>query len=254
MPLNEDTGVFYEVHGRGAPLFIGFPIMASHEEIFGPEAGKIKQAFLDQFTDQYRVLLVDYPSIGKSRDIAPSELTADRVCDDLLKTASAAGFNRFAYWGYSWGAAVGLQLSLRTDRLTALVMGGWPPLGAAYALALKASCDQIANPPKEVQVVLRSPAQYAQWSTFYRSIEGFDELGAAQGFKAPRLAYVGGEGDVGAGDEMILNATIMRERRRELEDMGWRVAIIDGEGHDVGLKPQIVGPIVRQFLDESQRG
>lgn len=251
MPLSEQTGVYFEVFGEGAPLFIGFPIMASHGQIFGAAADRIRQAFVDQFKDKYRVLLVDYPSIGKSREIAPTELTADRVCSDLLLTASDAGFNEFAYWGYSWGAAVGLQLSLRTDRLTALVMGGWPPLGADYAAALKAARAQIDDPPKEVQVVLRSPAQYAQWATFYQSIDGFDEQSAAQRVAASRLAYVGGDGDVGAGAEMIRNATILRERKRELEAMGWQVEIIDGEGHYVGLKPEIVCPLVRKYLDAS---
>ncbi|MFO0444000.1 MAG: alpha/beta fold hydrolase, partial [Betaproteobacteria bacterium] len=59
------------------------------------------------------MLLLDYPSIGRSRDIAPEALTADRVCADLLGVADAAGCERFAYWGYSWGGNVGLQLATR---------------------------------------------------------------------------------------------------------------------------------------------
>ena len=249
MPLDERTGVFYEVHGGGKPLLLGFPIMASHHEIFGDDAGCIKDEFLRALTEDYSVLLVDYPSIGKSRDIPPAELTADRVCHDLLGVASTAGFNRFAYWGYSWGGAVGLQLATRTDRLSGLVMGGWPPLGADYKLMLKASRDQIDDPPKAVQVVLRSPAQYAQWATFYGSLCGFEDQIAARSVTCPRLAYVGGDGDVSAGDEMIRNATIMRDRRAELVSMGWEIELIDGQGHDVGLKPEFVIPVVKPFLD-----
>ena len=46
------------------------------------------------------------------------------------------GRDRFAYYGYSWLALAGLQLAIRTDRLTALAMGGFPPLGGPYAAML----------------------------------------------------------------------------------------------------------------------
>lgn len=251
MPIDPNTGVYFETHGSGAPLLIAFPIMASHGAVFGVEEAVVRDRFLDHFIDRYQVLLVDYPSIGKSADIPPSELTADRVCADLLSAASAAGFNQFAYWGYSWGAAVGLQLSLRTERLSALVMGGWPPLGADYGRILSAAEAQVSNPPKEVQIVLRSPKQYAQWATFYRSIDGFSEREVSLEKRFPRLAYVGAEGDVGAGAELIRNAAIMKENRETLEAAGWRVVFIEGEDHGVGLKPEIVCPIVRSFLDEN---
>jgi hypothetical protein len=42
--------------------------------------------------------------------------------------ARAAGAERFAYYGYSWLALSGLQLAIRTDRLAALVMGGFDDL------------------------------------------------------------------------------------------------------------------------------
>jgi pimeloyl-ACP methyl ester carboxylesterase len=96
MPLDPATGVFYELHGRGRPLMITLPLMASHLEIFGPEGAALLAGYLDRLSDRFQVLLVDYPSIGASRDIAPEALTADRVCADLLGVASAAGFDRFA--------------------------------------------------------------------------------------------------------------------------------------------------------------
>jgi hypothetical protein len=63
--------VFYALHGPegGQPLLITLPMMASFEEIFGSEMAPVLQGYLDQLTDRYRVLLVDYPSIGGSRDI-----------------------------------------------------------------------------------------------------------------------------------------------------------------------------------------
>ncbi len=249
MPIHAETGVYFEVHGSGIPLLLGFPIMATHGEIFGNEAGAARDAFLAALTDRYQVLLLDYPSIGRSADIPPTELKVDRVCSDLLAVASAAGFNSFIYWGYSWGANVGMQLAMRTDRLAGLVMGAWPPLGAQYAEVLASAEDQIADPPAEVQVVLRSPAQYAQWANYARSLGGWSEAEVCRSLSMPRLAFAGENGDVLAGSRMIMNASILRARKAELEAMGWAVKLIPGRGHEVGLDPAVI-PFVREFLDQ----
>ena len=249
MPTDDKSGVYYEVHGNGPPLFLAFPVMASMRAIFGDFGEAVREGFLSRLIDRYRVLVADYPSIGKSADIPPGELTADRACTDLLAVADAAGFDRFAYWGYSWGAAVGLQIASRVDRFTALVVGGWPPLGAAYDKALRASLEQIDDPPEEVQVVLRTPAQYAQWSTFYKSIRDWSEETVARSIDCPRFAFAGAEGDTDAGSEMIRNATILRANESALVEMGWQVELISGKGHSVGLEPETVVPIVRGFLD-----
>lgn len=249
MPLDPESGIYFELHGEGEPLLLGFPVMASHGEIFGPGAGQIRDRYLALLTDRYQVMLVDYPSIGCSRDVPPSELTADRACSDLLAVSKAAGFDRFSYWAYSWGAATGLQLAYRSDRLTALVVGGWPPLGAAYREALAASLEQIDDPPPYALAVLRSPAQYAQWSTFFASVQDWPEHQAARQLSCPRLAFVGAEGDTDAGSQDIPNATILRQRAPELEAMGWVVRLIPDMGHDVCMKPDILVPVIREFLD-----
>lgn len=249
MPSDANTGIYYELHGSGVPLFLGFPIMASYGDIFGDANAAVLTGFLDRLTDRYRVLVVDYPSIGKSRSIPPAELTADRVCADLLGVASAAGFDRFAWWGYSWGAQVGLQLASRTDRLTALALGGWSPLGAPYADILRGALVNVESPPSSAMVVLREPAQYAQWVTYNRSVQDWLEAAAVARIDCPRLAYAGAEADTEAGGVQLNYATALRERRDELERMGWRVELIEGQGHAVGLQPEIVVPIVRPFLD-----
>ena len=254
MPIDEQSGVYYEVHGEGEPLFLAFPLMASYTEIFGESAGAVKDGFLNALCKDFRVLLTDYPSIGKSRDIPPSELTADRVCQDLLSVTEAAGFERFIYWGYAWGAAVGLQIATRTDRLSGLVVGAWPPLGAAYAEILRASQVRMHDPPKEVQVVLRYPGQYAQWSTFYGSLQDWPEMDALSRIACPRFAFAGAEGDVETGGEHIRNASTLVEHKETLESMGWRVELIPGKGHGVGLEPDVLVPFVRSFLDDVKRG
>lgn len=251
MPLDPATGIHHELHGPadGRPLLITLPLFASATEIFGPEFEPVLQGYLERLTDRYRVLLVDYPGIGRSRDIAPAELTADRVCADLLAVATAAGFGRFAYWGYSWGGNVGLQLAGRTDRLTALVIGGWPPLEAPYAALLAAARRKLPAPEPSSLKVLRSPAQYAQWIHYGESLAGWNEAEAVRRIACPRMVVVGAEGDLVEAGEPLPIASTVRRLRPELKALGWTVYEIDGQGHGVCMQPGLVVPPVRRFLD-----
>lgn len=249
MPLDPASGVFYEVQGQGQPLLIGLPLMASFTQLFGPELQPVLDGYLSRLTDRYRVLRVDYPSIGGSRDIAPEELTAERVCADLLTVASVAGFDRFAYWGYSWGAAVGLQLAACTDRLSALVLGGWPPLGAPYAGILQATLLKQADPEPSSLKVLRSKDQYRQWEHYYRSMLDWPEAESVARIGCPKMVFFGGDGDLVEAGIPVRIASIVREHRAELEHQDWTVYEVPGQGHGVCMTPDLVVPPVRAFLD-----
>ncbi|MFO1273333.1 MAG: alpha/beta hydrolase [Rubrivivax sp.] len=253
MPLDPRTGVFYALHGPadGVPLMIGLPLFASIEAVLGPEALPVQQAYLAALTDRYRVLLVDYPSIGGSADIAPEALTVERVCRDLLGVAGAAGFDRFACWGYSWGGAMALQLAVRSARVSALVMGGWPPLDAPYAAILAAARLKAPAPEPSSMKVLRNAAQYRQWITCYESLQGWDEAAAVRSLAIPRLLMFGAEGDlVEAGIEVPI-ASRCRARRAGLQAQGWEVHEVPGQGHGLCMQPGLVLPPVRAFLDRS---
>ncbi len=71
MPLDPVSGVFYEVQGQGQPLLIGLPLMASFTELFGSEMQPVLDGHLNRLTDRYRVLRVDYPSIGAAATSRP---------------------------------------------------------------------------------------------------------------------------------------------------------------------------------------
>ena len=249
MPLDSASGVFYDVKGQGQPLLIGLPLMASLTQIFGSEMQDVLDGYLDRLTDRYRVLLVDYPSIGGSRDIAPQDLTADRVCADLLAVATAAGFDRFAYWGYSWGAAAGLQLAARTDRLTALVLGGWPPLGAPYKDILQATRLKQPDPEPSSLKILRSKQQYRQWETYYASMLSWCEGESVARIRIPKMVFFGSEGDLVEAGVPIRIASIIREQRTTLEGQGWEICELADQDHGVCMAPQLVVPPVRAFLD-----
>ena len=133
MPLDPRTGVYYALHGapEGVPLLITLPLMASFTDLFGAEMAPVLAGYLDRLTDRYRVLLVDYPSIGASHDIAPQDLTADRV-ELFLKTA-ANELERVAAYGVNGSVivkdgsrtATGARLTY-TARTETYLMSGTP--------------------------------------------------------------------------------------------------------------------------------
>lgn len=246
------TGVYYEVHGEsGPPLFLAFPVAASANALPSGGGPPAVHRFLARLTDRYRVLVADYPSVGRSATIPAAEFTADRVCADLLEVAHAAGFTRFAYWGGTFGAVIGLLLATRTDRLTALVSAGWPPLGAPYADMLRGTRLNAPNPPAHALAILRSPAQYAQWVTFYESLAAWSADAAVARIDCPRLVAYGANSESEVAGIPLQFAAIIRDRRPELETLGWRVVEVADRDSALILDPETLVPIVRDFLDRA---
>ena len=100
---------------------------------------------------------MNYPPSGDDARAVENSFTPDRVCADILSVADAAGAERFAWFGYSWGGVVGLQLAARTQRLSAMICGGWPPLGAPYGEMARVS-EAIAERARQPKIM----------ATFYR--------------------------------------------------------------------------------------
>ena len=86
--ISSGTGAHHLSRDR---CWAGTDLVGSYvEEPFGPPH------------QQHRVILPD-DSPGR---VEP--FTADGVCADILAIADAAGVERFAWYGFSWGAVVGL--------------------------------------------------------------------------------------------------------------------------------------------------
>jgi pimeloyl-ACP methyl ester carboxylesterase len=196
------------------------------------------RGYYDPLTDRYRVVAIDVAFITDNSPAGIASLTADRVCADILALADAAGAARFAWFGFSFGSVVGLQLASRTNRLSALVCGGWPPLGGPYAETLAYTEDEAAQGRT-------TPAL-----TFYRSIRSWPEREAVSKLTCPRMTFAGSKDEFVAGkNHRIRIGPLIAEHRAELERMGWVVQIVDGFGHELGARPNIVVAIVGRFLD-----
>ncbi len=244
---HDDGEIYYEVHGGGPAvvLFNADPRPPRHP--LRDHAVRFAETMVGGLSDRYRVVVMSYP--GRPKD---STLTPANVSDDMLRIADAAGLDEFAWWGYSWGGVVGMQLALRTDRVTALAMTGFPPIDGPYAEMLRYSralagveLDAFGAAIPEEQ-----RAQLPQFVTYYEAMAGFDDRAAQSGITCPRLCFVGGEDRVAAGPELItdIGATV-RGNQAELESLGWSVEVVPGLDHLGAMAADVVLPRLSAFLD-----
>ncbi|MEV6847891.1 alpha/beta hydrolase [Actinoplanes sp. NPDC051411] len=209
----------------------------------------------------HRVITADYEG-HRAAHPAAATLTAEAVAHDLLAIADAAGAARFDYYGYSWLALAGLQLAIRTDRLTGLAMGGYPPLGGPYDAMLavtrsahRQALENQADPPAPKEVVpgdwdsaelTATPEQTGQYVTLYESLQGFDE--SAVELTIPRLAFAGADDVIEYGARWdharVEIGPALARNQDELERKGWIVRIIDNADHMSAMH----APVVREWL------
>jgi pimeloyl-ACP methyl ester carboxylesterase len=234
------TRMRYESHGRGPTLIVGPPITASKSGASDPGVD-LRQGYLNRLADRYRVIVLDYPPTGADAAEVVDSFDPDRVCTDVLSVADAAGAKRFAWYGYSWGGVVGLQLATRTNRLSAMVCGGWPPIGASY--------HDVTGAAEWLATQAKNAAEARLMVTFYRALERWRDEAAVATFTCPRMTFVGRDDVITAGGFTTRIGPLVAERRADLERMGWTVRLVDGFRHDLFMRPEVVVPILREFLD-----
>jgi pimeloyl-ACP methyl ester carboxylesterase len=274
--LHDGSAIAVEVNGRGPTVLL--PV--NPRPVEGPQAEEMRRwgadpalgrSLIDGLSDAFRVVAFDYE--GHVLQVPkPDTLTPANVAGDLLAVADAAGADRFAYYGYSWLALCGLQLAIRTDRLAALVMGGFPPIGGPYAemLRVTTATHAMASSPRDTPPAppaAEAPSDELDWSqaemsltepqtrqfvTLYQGLEGFDDLAAQPRVGCPRLCLVG-SADTSTYDErwggvVVDMAGPVLRRRAELEALGWQVRVLEGLDHIQAMQAANVLPVVRPWL------
>lgn len=276
--LHDGSAIDVEVHGEGPTLLLPVNPVPVEE----PQAEELRRwgtdpalgrSLIDGLGDAFRVVAFDYE--GHVLQVPkPDTLTPANLAADLLAVADAAGADRFAHYGYSWLALAGLQLAIRSDRVAALAMGGWPPLDGPYAEMLQVTrathemaVANAASPPpssepsvqspeetdwSQVQVTL-SEGQTRQFVTLYQALQGLDERAALPRLSCPRLCFVGSADEIDYdqrwGGVHVSIAGPVVQRRAELEALGWQVEILDGLDHTQAMQAANVLPVLRPWLD-----
>ena len=111
-----------------------------------------------------------------------------------------------------------------------------PPLGGQYRETLAFSESEAAQ------------GRVTEFLTFYRSLRDWPEREAVTKIACPRMVFVGDRDAFEAGAQSIRIAALITEHRSELERLGWNVEVIQGFGHELGGRPDVVVPLVADFL------
>jgi pimeloyl-ACP methyl ester carboxylesterase len=264
--LHDGNTIEIEVYGAGPTLLL--PV--NSRPIEGPQAEQMRQygtdpalgqSLIQGLSDAFQVVAFDYEGhvLGTPK---PETLTPANVASDLLAVADAAGTDHFAYYGYSWLAVIGFQLAIRTERLSALIMGGFPPLNGPYTEMLRVSilANEMAGTTQATPIadddewssVALSQAQTRQFVTLYQALQEFDDRAAQARITCPRLCFVGSADEIqygkNWGDILVsLAGPIVREQAT-LARLGWDVRVLEGLDHIQAMQANQVVPILRPWL------
>jgi dienelactone hydrolase len=105
----------------------------------------------------FTVITIDIRGNGDSDK--PAEVAAhsfERINDDVLAVADAVKAQRFALWGFSYGANVGRYLASRSDRVSAMVYIGIN-FGAAIEGRFLTAVQEMKNRPAWITAMLSYP-------------------------------------------------------------------------------------------------
>lgn len=224
---------------------------------------------IDGLADTFQVVAFDYQGHVMEHP-KPDTLTPDNIARDFLAVADAAGAERFAYYGYSWLALSGLQLAVRTDRISALAMGGFPPYAGPYAEMLKVTTatyelatapEPAPEPAAETEqdddpwssaAGLPNEEQARQFVTLYENLRDFDDTKVR--LTCPRLCFAGSADQIRydqkwGGVTVDIGGPLIRHRA-ELAERGWDVEVLDGHDHMTTMQPAAVLPVLRPWLSK----
>ncbi|MEU7895625.1 alpha/beta hydrolase [Nonomuraea sp. NPDC049152] len=269
--LHDGSTIEVEVHGEGPTVLLPLNPTPAEE---GPQAEEMRKwgadpslghSIITGLSDAFRVVAFDYEGHVLSAP-KPGTLTPDNIAADILAIADAAGACRFAYYGYSWLAVLGIQLAIRTDRLTALAIGGYPPVAGPYGDMLKVTnaahrmAGETPNAPSakgepgdwsSVSVSM-SLDQTRQFVTLYEALQSFDDRAAQDRITCPRLCFAGSADTIVYGpewdDARVDIAGPVLSLRAELEGLGWEVRVLDGLDHMQAMQAGQVIPVIRPWL------
>lgn len=225
------------------------------------------RSLIDGLSDSFTVIAFDYEGHVIEHP-KPDTLTPENVARDFLAIADAAGAQRFAYYGYSWLALSGMQLAMRSDRLWALVMGGYPPVAGPYEAMLavtKATHDLAMQPKKpaaepaaadaydwDTAEVSLTEAQTRQFVTLYEQLRGFDDRAVQRKLTCPRLCFAGSNDKIVYGERwggaVVDIAGPLLTQASEIRKLGWDIRVLEGLDHIQAMQPANVLAIIRPWL------
>jgi pimeloyl-ACP methyl ester carboxylesterase len=157
--------MYHEIHGRGTPETVPFVVLhGAYMNI--PSMG----AIIPALARTHKVYALEFQGHGRTNDI-DRPITYPNLADDVAAFMDAVGIDKADVFGYSMGAAAGLQLAIRhPKKVNKLVAASVAYDAAGWQPEFKALIPQMT-----VEMFIRSP-----FAEDYRKLaadpEGFPAL------------------------------------------------------------------------------
>jgi pimeloyl-ACP methyl ester carboxylesterase len=241
--------IFFEMHGdRSNPaIFMGPHFYLSRSE----GEGKSTETWIERLRREFCLIVADYPrGIGRTPNPPGLSYSPDMAVREIESIADAAQVDRFGWVGYSYGAAIGVQVACRTDRVTALALGGFPPLNAPFRLMAEALSELAqASPP------LPNVDPRTLWTAagFYLPLAAWPELAQISSLTIPRLVFMGDQDAAQGMPEpwSVPLAERLRAAEDELRELGWQIHWLERRDHRSAMQGDTALTLVQKFFRDS---
>jgi pimeloyl-ACP methyl ester carboxylesterase len=250
MPLAigvDGAELYFETRGdpSNPAIFMGPHFYASREAGEDSRTGRWVRCLERRFF----LIQADYPrGIGRTL-LDGTACSPDLVVADYGLIADAAGVGKFGWLGYSFGGAVGIQLACRSSRLSALAVGGFPPLDAPFRRIIRMAAEMSRS-----QDATRRPTDLAMLQAtvdFYTPLVDWDGGPAIARLAMPRLAFMGVLDGADGAETSAPLADCLRAGEPMLRDQGWRIAWLPGLDHAGAVRSEEAVSRVEQFFCDS---
>ena len=120
----DGTRIAYEVTGTGPAIVLLHGAGQNRQEW-------ARTDYVKRLAPNFTVITLDLRGNGESdKPVKQDAYAVDRLVEDVLAVADAAGAQRFHLWGFAYGAIVGRYVAAKSDRVKSLAYIGIP-MGAA---------------------------------------------------------------------------------------------------------------------------
>ena len=258
---SDDAEIFYEIRGSGPPVVLLHPFPCDHE-FWNPVA-----AALDT---RYRLILPDLRGHGES-EIGEGPAFMSKHASDVARVLDATGMGKAAFIGCSIGGYILFEFWRRfRERVTSLVLCDTRPqadTAEARANRLQAAATVLeqgtepfieANIPKLMgRTTLATRPDLVDGARAMLRKMSAEDISQVQRGMAERsdsvadLKTIDVPTLIAIGEEDVLSTVADGELMRQ-NIAGSQLKVIPKAGHYAPWEqPELVGKILRQFLDES---
>jgi pimeloyl-ACP methyl ester carboxylesterase len=208
--------------------------------------------WISLFRRDFYLILADSPRGAGGRGNPPGLAnTPDLVVEDFIRIADAAGVGQFGWLGYSYGAAIGVQLACRSNRISALAVGGFPPINAPFRFMVDITTRAATTPPPDFATL--DPDIIRSITGFYRPLLDWPERREVSKLGMPRLSFMGELDGKDSGNDPWTPplAEHLRAVERDLRELGWQVTWLPGHDHLSTVRSGVSAAIVHRFFSHA---